>query len=322
APAVPAGATVSDYEKTRAVMEQTLAEFDLPAAPPEAVSPKPPSKNLAAVLILVLVVGAGVAAGYIFSAKEPQTVPQAVPAKKISSPAPGSATPPAMAKPLVPQTNEMPATVESKPSALPVPSAAEPVKEPAAAETVHPVQQEPALPAAEPIKTASEQPPAAVPVSPPAEPVKEPAAAETVQPVKQEPAPPAAEPVKTASEQPPTAAPITPSAQPPAAEKKDAKPPEADQKALEQPKMTKAAVAGFYCVNVGSFKLQDSTERVCRELKKQGYVPTVETVTLKDGNTWYRVTVGNFATRDEAAQFGRELESKTNIKSMIVKKKN
>jgi len=318
APAVPAGATVSDYEKTRAVMEQTLAEFDLPAAPPEAVFPKPPSKNLAAVLILVLVVGAGVAAGYIFSAKEPQTVPQAVPAKNISSPAPVSATPPAMAKPLVPQTNEMPATVESKPSALPVPSAAEPIKEPAAAEAVQPAEKEPAPPAAEPIKTAGEQHPVVAPVSSPAEPVKELSAPETVQPVKQEPAPPAAEPVKTASEQPPTAVP-TPSAQPPAAEQKDAEQP---QKALEQPKMTKAAVAGFYCVNVGSFKLQDSTERVCGDLKKQGYEPTVETVTLKDGNTWYRVTVGSFATRDEAAQFGRELESKTNIKSMIVKKKN
>ena len=290
APAVPAGATASDYEKTRAVMEQTLAEFDLPAAPPEAVSPKPPSKNLAAVLILVLVVGAGVAAGYIFSAKEPQTVPQAVPAKKISSPAPVSATPPAMAKPLVPQpTQEMPATVESKPSAPPVPSAAEPVKEPAAAETVHPVKQEPAPPAAEPLKTASEQPPVAAPVSPPPEPVKEPAAALVTSP-----------------------------AQPPAAEQKDAEQP---QKALEQPKMTKAVVGGFYCVNVGSFKLQDSTERVCGDLKKQGYEPTVETVTLKDGNTWYRVTVGNFATRDEAAQFGRELESKTNIKPMVVKRK-
>jgi cell division septation protein DedD len=334
APAVPAGATVSDYEKTRAVMEQTLAALDLPPAPPEAVSPKPPSKNLAAVLILVLVVGAGVAAGYIFSAKEPQTVPQAVPAKKISSPAPGSATPPAMAKPLVPQTNEMPATVESKPSALPVPSAAEPVKEPAAAETVHPVQQEPALPAAEPIKTASEQPPAAVPVSPPAEPVKEPAAAETVHPVQQEPAPPAAEPIKTISEQPPVAAPVsspaepvkepaaelvTPPAKPPAAEQKNAEPP---QKALEQPKMTKAAVAGFYCVNVGSFKLQDSTERVCRDLRNKGYEPIAETVTLSDGNTWFRVTVGNFETRDEAAQFGRELESKTNIKPMVVKRKH
>ena len=275
APAVPAGATASDYEKTRAVMEQTLAELDLPTAPPEAVSPKPPSKNLAAVLILVLVVGAGVAAGYIFSAKEPQTVPQAVPAKKISSPAPVSATPPAMAKPLVPQTQEMPATVESKPSAPPVPSAAEPVKEPTAAETVHPV--------------------------------------------KQEPAPPAAEPIKTASEQPPIAAPVTPPAQPPAAEQKDAEPP---QKALEQPKMTKAAVAGFYCVNVGSFKLKDSTDRVCRDLRNKGYEPIAETVTLSDGNTWYRVTVGNFATRDEAAQFGRELESKTNIKPMVVKRKH
>jgi cell division protein FtsN len=313
--AVTTPAPAGEFDKTKEIMEQTLAELDLPTVPPEAVSPKPPSKNLAAVLILVLVVGAGVAAGYIFSAKEPQTVP----AKKIFSSAPDSATPPAMAKPLVPQTHEMPATVESKPSALPVPSAAEPVKEPAAAEAVQPAKQEPAPPAAEPIKTASEQPPAAAPVSPPPEPVKEPAAAEAVQPAKQEPEPPAAEPIKTASKQPRIAAPVTPPAQPPAAEQKDAEPP---QKALEQPKMTKAAVAGFYCVNVGSFKLQDSTDRACRDLRNKGYEPIAETVTLSDGNTWYRVTVGNFATRDEAAQFGRELASKTKIKPMVVKRKH
>jgi cell division septation protein DedD len=140
-----------------------------------------------------------------------------------------------------------------------------------------------------------------------------------VHPVKQEPVPPAAEPVKTASEQSPTAAPVKPSAQPPATEQKDAVPP---QKVLEQSKMTKAAVAGFYCVNVGSFKLQDSTDRVCRDLRNKGYEPIAETVTLSDGNTWYRVTVGSFATRDEAAQFGRELESKTNIKPMVVKRQH
>ncbi|MCX5902702.1 MAG: SPOR domain-containing protein, partial [Proteobacteria bacterium] len=151
--------------------------------------------------------------------------------------------------------------------------------------------------------------PSAPPVPSAAEPVKEPVAAETVHPAKQEPAPPAAEPAKTASERPPEAAPVPP-----------AKPPEAEQKALEQqpqatpkPKMAKTPAPGSYCVNVGSFKLKDSTERVCGDLKKQGYEPTVETVTLKDGNTWYRVTVGSFATREEAGKFGRELESKTKI---------
>ena len=272
APAVPAGATASDYEKTRAEMEQTLAEAEQEPLPMETPSRRTAAKNMAAVLLVIGVVAAGIATGYLFSSKEPQTIRKAVPERNITPPEPAAvAKAPDVTQPAPPQPQqqEMPATVESKP----FPSAAEPVKEPVAAETVRPVKQEPEPPAAEPAKAASERPPEAVPVPP-------------------------------------------------------VKPPEADQKALEQqpqaapkPRMAKTPAPGSYCVNVGSFKLKNSTERVCGDLKKQGYEPTVETVTLKDGNTWYRVTVGSFATREEAGKFGRELESKTKIKPMVVKKK-
>lgn len=157
--------------------------------------------------------------------------------------------------------------------------------------------------------TAESTPPAQ-----PAEPVQEQQAAAVAQPAQPE--PPAAVPVETANEQPPAASPV-PGPPPPAAEQKASEPPPKPPAPLQTP----SAAGGVYCVNVGSFKLKESTERVCRDLKKNGYEFAVETVTLSDGNTWYRVTVGSFATRTEAAQFGRELESKTNIKPFVVKKK-
>jgi cell division protein FtsN len=42
---------------------------------------------------------------------------------------------------------------------------------------------------------------------------------------------------------------------------------------------------------------------------------------LKDRGTWYRVSVGQFKTREEAARFAGELGEKMKIETMIVKKK-
>jgi cell division protein FtsN len=41
---------------------------------------------------------------------------------------------------------------------------------------------------------------------------------------------------------------------------------------------------------------------------------------MKD-TTWYRVTLGHFQTKDEAQNYARELQSKENIKGLVVKKK-
>ncbi len=85
--------------------------------------------------------------------------------------------------------------------------------------------------------------------------------------------------------------------------------------------MATTVTAGFYSVNVGSFKLKESVAGVMKNLKKKGYVPTVETMMLKDKTTWYRVSVGQFKTREEAARFAKELEDKENLKNNGSKKK-
>jgi len=94
-------------------------------------------------------------------------------------------------------------------------------------------------------------------------------------------------------------------------------PPKADESA----KMAATVNTGFYTVNVGSFKFKKSVDGVMKKLSKKGYAPAVETVTLNDKNTWYRVNVGQFKTREEAALFAGELEKKQKLETMVVKKK-
>ncbi len=102
-------------------------------------------------------------------------------------------------------------------------------------------------------------------------------------------------------------------------EQKPAEPP--SPKAPEPARIATTATAIFYTVNVGSFKLKSSVAGVMKNLSKKGYAPTVETVTLNDKNTWYRVTVGQFKTREEAGRFAEELKEKEKIETMVVKKK-
>jgi cell division protein FtsN len=273
APVFPsAAASISDYEQTKAAMEQALASIEQHQVSAEKPQRRSAAKNAAAVLLVIGVVAAGIVAGYFLSVKEPQTRAPIVPAQKTPPQVPAAATPPAMARPVIPQQPEKPVPEESKPPAPPAVQPAEPVKEPPAVAVAQPAQPEPKTPAPVPVKEAPEQPTAvsSIPVS-----------------------------ASSAAEQ-----------------KAPGLPPESP--ASLQPS---GAAASAYCVNAGSFKLKESTEGVCRDLKKYGYEPTVEIVTLRDGNTWYRVTVGSFATRAEAAQFGRELESKTSIKPLVVKKK-
>ena len=87
------------------------------------------------------------------------------------------------------------------------------------------------------------------------------------------------------------------------------------------PLQKEAAVnAPPYCVTVSLCKLKESADVVIKDLKKKGYAPAVDTITVKD-TPWYRVTLGPFRTQDEAENYARELQSKENIKGVVVKKK-
>jgi cell division septation protein DedD len=75
-----------------------------------------------------------------------------------------------------------------------------------------------------------------------------------------------------------------------------------------------------YSIKVGSFKSRENADRIWKYLKKNGYEPSLETVTLNDNSTWYRVTAGQFKTQEEAADCAKNMEEKEKIKTVIVKK--
>jgi cell division protein FtsN len=97
-------------------------------------------------------------------------------------------------------------------------------------------------------------------------------------------------------------------------------PPAAEQKkAIAPPQQEAAANATVYCVTVASCKRKESADVVIRDLQKKGYEPAGDTITVND-TTWYRVTLGNFQTPGEARTFAGELQSRENIKGLVVKK--
>lgn len=74
-----------------------------------------------------------------------------------------------------------------------------------------------------------------------------------------------------------------------------------------------------YVINAGSYKNRDNADRESRQLKEMGFASYVQPV-VHDGETWYRLKVGDFSSREEAAKTERQLVQKVpEIKSYIVK---
>ena len=103
-------------------------------------------------------------------------------------------------------------------------------------------------------------------------------------------------------------------------EEKPAQPPAEEKKVIAPPQQEAAVNATMYCVNVASCKLKENADLAIKDLQKKGYEPAGDTITMKD-TTWYRVTLGHFQTQGEAQNYARELQSKENIKGLVVKKK-
>jgi cell division septation protein DedD len=93
-----------------------------------------------------------------------------------------------------------------------------------------------------------------------------------------------------------------------------------EKKVIVPPQQEAAVKATTYCVNVVSCKLKENADLAIKDLQKKGYEPSGDTITMRD-TTWYRVSLGHFQTQGEAQNYARELQSKENIKGLVVKKK-
>ncbi len=77
--------------------------------------------------------------------------------------------------------------------------------------------------------------------------------------------------------------------------------------------------AGKFTVQVGAFAKEDEAQKIAGDLKSKGFSAFYIPATVK-GQTWFRVSVGLFATPKEAQDYRNELMGKTKLGTAIVQK--
>lgn len=77
--------------------------------------------------------------------------------------------------------------------------------------------------------------------------------------------------------------------------------------------------AGKFTVQVGAYAKEDEAQKIAGDLKSKGFSAFYIPATVK-GQTWFRVSVGLFATPKEAQEYRTELMSKAKLNSALVQK--
>jgi len=77
--------------------------------------------------------------------------------------------------------------------------------------------------------------------------------------------------------------------------------------------------AGKFTVQVGAYAKEDEAQKIAGDLKSKGFSAFYVPANVK-GQTWYRVSVGLFATPKEAQDYRNELMSKAKLSTALVQK--
>lgn len=85
------------------------------------------------------------------------------------------------------------------------------------------------------------------------------------------------------------------------------------------PKDVAQYAVGKFTVQVASYAEEAEAQKMASDLKNKGYSAFYIPANIK-GKTWYRVSVGQFATQKEAQIYRGELLNKTKVGSAIVQK--
>ncbi len=83
------------------------------------------------------------------------------------------------------------------------------------------------------------------------------------------------------------------------------------------PKEVAASAAGKYTVQVAAYPKEEEAQNMSNELKAKGFSAFYIAAKVK-GNTWYRVSVGLFATSKEAQAYRNDLLARAKVSSAIV----
>ena len=85
------------------------------------------------------------------------------------------------------------------------------------------------------------------------------------------------------------------------------------------PKELGTSTLGKYTVQVSSYPTEPEAEKMASDLKAKGFAAFYVTARIKD-RTWYRVSVGIFATQQEADVYKNDLITRAKVSSAIVQK--
>lgn len=77
--------------------------------------------------------------------------------------------------------------------------------------------------------------------------------------------------------------------------------------------------AGKFTVQIGAFAKEDEAQKIAGDLKSKGFSAFYLPANVK-GQTWFRVSVGLFATPKEAQDYRNELMGKAKLNTAIVQK--
>lgn len=91
------------------------------------------------------------------------------------------------------------------------------------------------------------------------------------------------------------------------------------EKTTTLPKEVAQSSVGKFTVQIASHPAENDAKKLAEELKKKGYAAFYVPANVK-GQTYYRVSVGLFATQKEAQDYRAELVEKANVGSAFVQK--
>jgi cell division protein FtsN len=98
---------------------------------------------------------------------------------------------------------------------------------------------------------------------------------------------------------------------------------EKQEKTPFKPTDTKSSRGGLYSLHTGSFTKESIASGEAERLRRMGFESYIQKVSLKNGQTWYRVKVGDFTTRKEAEDIEDKLKHKApHIQAYVMKKTN
>ena len=97
---------------------------------------------------------------------------------------------------------------------------------------------------------------------------------------------------------------------------------EKKEKTPVKPTDTKSSRGSLYSLHTGSFTQESIASAEAERLKRMGFNSYVQKVSLKNGQTWYRIKVGDFNTRKEAKEIQDKLTQKApHVKAYLMKKR-